>query len=88
LATLTSIAQPTIARIESGKEDPRLTTLVRLLAECGEELRPIATRGVGVDRTMIRELLRMTPAERLEMLQQEAASLGSLVRRAGMSRAI
>jgi predicted transcriptional regulator len=80
LAARTSIAQPTIARIESGVEDPRWSTLVRLLGECGDELQSVARRGMGVDRTMIRELLALSPAARLDMLRAEAEAFDRLGR--------
>ena len=88
LATLSSIAQPTIARIETGREDPRLSTLVRLLAVCGDELRTVAKRGRGIDRTMIRELLEMTPAEQAELLRQEADFLSTLDQTAKVLRGV
>jgi transcriptional regulator with XRE-family HTH domain len=41
LAARTGIPQPTIARIESGAQAPRLDTVARLLAACGHELRSV-----------------------------------------------
>jgi hypothetical protein len=35
---------------------------------------------MGVDRTLIREMLRRTPAERLASLEEEAAFLATLDR--------
>lgn len=68
LALRTGIAQPTIARIEAGHVDPRVTTLERLLSVCGVDLAAVDQPGTGVDRTQIRELLRLGPIERLELL--------------------
>jgi len=79
LAARASVAQPTVARIERGKEDPRVSTLQRLLAECGDELRQGSRRGVGVDRSLIRELLRLSPAERVDQLRGESEALAILV---------
>lgn len=78
LAGRTSVAQPTIARIEVGREDPRVGTLQRLLMACGEELNAIAARGEGVDRTQIRELLRLSPRERLDLIGEEYAALSRI----------
>lgn len=78
LAAATGVAQPTIARIERGVETPRVDTLDRLLRACGEKLEAQPQRGQGVDRTLIQELLRVTPAERLRRLTHEARKLVEL----------
>ena len=65
LAAKTGIPQETIARIERGRVDPRVGTLDRLLAGCGFGLEVEPRLGIGVDRTQIRELLKLTPTERL-----------------------
>lgn len=78
LASRTGIAQPTIARIEAGHVDPRVRTLDRLLSACGVELATVSRSGSGIDRTQIRELLRLTPLERLELLRLDAAGLRRL----------
>ena len=49
--------QPTIARIESGKQMPRADTLDKLLQACGWELRLPPRRGEGDDRSLIRHWL-------------------------------
>ncbi|MGH8923101.1 MAG: helix-turn-helix domain-containing protein [Acidimicrobiia bacterium] len=76
LATRVGIPQPAIARIESGKVTPRVDTLVRLLSACnfGFELRS----SPGLDRSAIRELLRLTPRQRLELAAAEANNLEQL----------
>ncbi len=66
LATKGGIAQETIARIESGKADPRVGTLDRLLEGCGFGLEHLPRLGIGVDRTQIRASLGATAAERLQ----------------------
>jgi len=71
LAERTGVAQPTIARIERGVEVPRVDTLDRLLRACGEALEVVAKAGDGVDRTTMRELLRLTPAARVAGLVVE-----------------
>jgi transcriptional regulator with XRE-family HTH domain len=75
LAGRTGIAQPTIAKIETGNEIPRVDTLDRLLRECGEAIDVVPIAGVGIDRTGIRTLLSLTPAERIATLRDEAATL-------------
>lgn len=76
LAGATGIAQPTIARIERGQVTPRVDTLDRLLHACGERLRVDRRRGQGVDRTLIRDTLRRTPEERLNLLQAAGRGFG------------
>jgi transcriptional regulator with XRE-family HTH domain len=65
LAAKVGIPQETIARIEAGRVDPRVGTLDRLLEGCGYGLEVMPRLGIGVDRTQIRALLALTPAERL-----------------------
>lgn len=73
LAARTGIPQPAIARLESGRVIPRADTLERLLSACGFgfELRPAS----GLDRTAIRELLRLKPHQRLELAAADANKL-------------
>lgn len=80
LAKSTGVAQPTIARVERGLEVPRVDTLVRLLEACGESIEALPRLGVGVDRSLIREMLRRTPAQRLASLSEEAEFVGKLDR--------
>ena len=65
LSTKAGIPQETIARIERGRADPRIGTVDRLLEACGYGLESMPRLGIGVDRTQIRELLKLTPSERL-----------------------
>jgi len=65
LSAKAGIPQETIARIERGRVDPRVTTLDRLLEGCGYGLESMPRLGIGVDRTQIQALLRLTPSERL-----------------------
>ena len=59
--------EETIARIESGRVDPRVGTLDRLLEGCGFGLEHLPRLGIGIDRTTIRRLIELTPSERLEL---------------------
>lgn len=72
LAARTGVSQPTIARIERGLEMPRVDTLERLLRSCGDTIEVGPRLGEGVDRSGIRALLAMTPAERAATLVAEA----------------
>jgi len=67
LAAKVGIPQETIARIESGRVDPRVGTLDRLLEGCGFGLEVEPRLGIGVDRTHIDALLDLTPSERLAL---------------------
>ncbi len=75
LAAATGVAQPTIARIERGHEVPRVDTLDRLLRACGDTVEAVPLAGVGLDRTGIRQLLRLTPAERIDVAAANAEAL-------------
>lgn len=74
------VTQASIARIEEGKTSPRLETLERLLAACGFELELVPRAGVGVDRTTLRALLALTPAERAGLAVEEARNVERAIR--------
>ena len=78
LASRAGVAQPTIARIERGREDPGMRTMHRLLRACGEALETMPVLGEGVERTEIRRLLTMPTAERARSLSADAAFLDRL----------
>jgi transcriptional regulator with XRE-family HTH domain len=80
LAVRTGVAQPAIARIESGAVVPRVDTLDRLLAGCELTLELVPRPGQGLDRTVIRRLLRLTPLQRLRLATREGRNLDRLVR--------
>ena len=65
LAARTGVPQATIARIERGRADPRLGTLDRLLEGCGFGLEVEPRLGIGIDRSQIRDLLRLSAEARL-----------------------
>jgi transcriptional regulator with XRE-family HTH domain len=52
LAAKAAVPQSVIARIESRAVIPRVDTLDRLLAACGEGLESLPRPGRGVDRTL------------------------------------
>ena len=65
LAAATGVPQETIARIESGRSDPRVETLDRLLEGCGYGLEHLPRLGIGIDRPQFRERLALSPSDRL-----------------------
>jgi predicted transcriptional regulator len=83
LAHRTGVAQPTIARIERGLVDPRTTTLERLLTGCGTGLAVREVSGLGIDRSQMRELLKLTPRQRLDSLRDDATGLARFDRALG-----
>lgn len=79
LVAVAGVPQPAIARIESGRVQPRVDTLDRLLEACGWDLEVAPRLGIGVDRTVMRRLLRLTPMERLEIAVADARGLERLL---------
>ena len=74
LALRAGVPQSTIARIESGVVSPRLDTFERLLGLCGFRL-TLSLLGEGVDRTVMRELIELSPDELLDLAAAEAHNL-------------
>jgi predicted transcriptional regulator len=72
LAERSGVPQPTIAAIEAGSRDPRVSTLHKLVNGCGWELTTVRQKGKGIDYEQIRRNLRLTPAERLRRGTAEA----------------
>ena len=66
LAEKAQVPQSTVARIESGAMDPKASTLRKLLRTCGADLESLPALGHGIDRTQIRERLKMTPDQRVQ----------------------
>ena len=77
LAARSGVAQPAIARIERGLTVPRVDTLERILRALGFRL-AFEPAGVGIDRTAIRALLRLTPHERARLAAEEGRNLDRL----------
>ena len=80
LARNAGVPHSTVARIELGLLSPRSDTLELLLREAGQSLATEATLGIGVDRSQIRELLRLTPGQRALLAAGDARALDRLVR--------
>jgi transcriptional regulator with XRE-family HTH domain len=67
LAMRASTTQSAISRIERDRVSPSVETLRELLYLLGEDLElRAARRDFGIDRTLIRERLELTPSERLD----------------------
>ena len=84
LAERAGVPHSQIAKIESGVVVPRVDTLDRLLEACGEGLESRPRLGIGVDRTLARELLKLAPADRLRIAAVEAERMSR--RMAGLHR--
>ena len=78
LAARSGVPQSSIARLESGRAEPRFGLLQRLLEACGARLSSEPIAGRGVDRTAIREMLALSPGERLALAVEEARNLAAL----------
>ena len=75
LAARASVPQATVGRIEAGLVSPRVDTLTRLLQAAGYTLAIEPRLGIGVDRSLIRERLRMSPEERIRRAGEEARAM-------------
>ena len=78
LALAASVPQATVGRIEAGLVSPRAATLSKLLSATGHELAVERRLGEGVDRSLIRERLRLTPEERILLAAAEANAMPSI----------
>ena len=77
LAARAPVAQPAIARIESGAVSPRLSTLLPLLDVTGFALEVAPRIGEGVDRTLLRSSLARSPEERIRATAVAARNLAA-----------
>jgi transcriptional regulator with XRE-family HTH domain len=85
LANRAGMPQPAISRIERDHISPRLATLDALLRGCGLALDLVERPGLRVDRTLIRERLRLSPLERVRLTAREWNRTRGLRRRSGGS---
>src|SRR6266542_3918297 len=63
LARSAGMPQAAVSRIERGVVSPMVDTLDRLLGQCGRELEAVERPTYDVDRTLIRERLRLGELE-------------------------
>jgi len=78
LATAAGVPQATVGRIEAGLVSPRTDTLARLLYASGHELVVEPRLGDGVDRSLIRDRLAMTPAQRIRLAVEEGRAMPAI----------
>lgn len=78
LAQAASVPQATVGRIEAGLVSPRASTLATLLGVTGHDLFVERRLGDGVDRTLIRDRLRLSPAERIRLAVEEARAMPAI----------
>ena len=79
LAARAHVAQPAIARIESGAVSPRMSTFLTLVEAAGFELHITPRIGDGVDRTLIRSALARSPEDRIRAAGAAARNLGTFM---------
>lgn len=77
LAKKTGVPQPMISAIERGQQDPRHSTLDKLLRACGQELDIVMRGGRGIDKTQFQSSLREGPDVQLSSNRQWAIFLES-----------
>jgi transcriptional regulator with XRE-family HTH domain len=82
LAARAGVPQSTVARIERGQMTPRVDKFERLLHATEHEVIVRKKPGFGLDRTQIREVLRLTPDQRLNLAVVSARNVARLMRRA------
>jgi transcriptional regulator with XRE-family HTH domain len=80
LSRRSGVPQPTISRIERGRMSPTLDTLLPLVRACGMDLEAVQRLGEGCDVTLVREVLKMSPAERLRFAARTAITLDAFRR--------
>ena len=68
--------QSAVSRWESGRDEPRVSTLVRIARTCNVALL-LSFEPDGVDRTQIREQLAMSPTDRLKSVANVSRMLAS-----------
>lgn len=78
LAAKAGVPQPYVARIESSRTDPTVSSLSRLLRACETTLEAMPGSGAGIDRTVF--TLDLSPAERMADAADSAAWIAALDR--------
>lgn len=78
LGAAAAVPQATVGRIEAGSVSPRVDTLIALLRATKHELDLTHQLGEGVDRSLIRDRLKLTPEERIRLAVREARAMPSI----------
>jgi transcriptional regulator with XRE-family HTH domain len=87
LALRLGVTQAAIAKLERAGANPTFETLAGALWATGHRLELKAmTRGGGVDESLIRRQLELSPAERLRGLEEMHATAQALTRAGARSR--
>ncbi|MGH8957464.1 MAG: helix-turn-helix domain-containing protein [Acidimicrobiia bacterium] len=77
LAERVGSKQSVVSRWETGADEPRLSTLVRVLGACGLSLSLAVDQQESVDRSQIRQQLALTPDQRLASVANLSRLLAS-----------
>ncbi len=86
LARAAGVPHSTVARIELRRLSPRADTIERLMRACGRRLATEPALGIGVDRSQIRELLGLSPGQRVRLAMADAVALEALPTRRAPER--
>jgi len=78
LAERAGVAQSEIARIETGRQDPSFTRLEQLLRAAGYDLRLELVPHDDHDEQLIRQMLALPVAERLDSLEEQTDFFASV----------
>jgi len=78
LAEQAGVAQAVVGRIENGSVIPRVDTLDRLLRAAGFTLEVESGSGADEDRSLIRDRLALTPAQRARLAVTEARTMAAI----------
>jgi transcriptional regulator with XRE-family HTH domain len=74
LADRLRTTQSVVSRWERGRDEPRLSTLDRIMRACGRRL-SLQVEDDTVDRSQIRQQLALTPADRLASVANVSRTL-------------
>lgn len=79
LAHRLGISQPAVAKLERAGANPTVETLDRVLSATGRRLMLDAPeRGPGVDESLIRRQLELTPAQRIQGIETMYSQMRAL----------
>ena len=87
LASRLGVTQAAVAQLESGRANPTIATLERALRAAGRQLELRAAPAPSqIDTTLLREALRMSPAERIAAAVRLTADAERIAAAAARSR--